>query len=141
MTKRSILVDRGYPASALLLAVLWTPSLERHAVLIVKSNQGDLVLDNLKDQVVRWDTLPYQWMKISTPEDPQFWRAVRLQKAVSSASAGSKRCRQYSYLAYPNNSGSASADRQSYFDECVANDGNVPKPTPAKLQSRVSNLR
>src|ERR1700690_4371278 len=80
MTKRSILLDRGYPASALLLAVLWTPSLERHAVLIVKSNQGDLVLDNLKDQVVRWDTLPYQWMKISTPEDPQFWRAVRCRK-------------------------------------------------------------
>jgi predicted transglutaminase-like cysteine proteinase len=139
MTKRHRLLDLGYPRSALLLAVLWTPSQERHAVLIVKSNQGDFVLDNLEDEVVRWDSLPYQWMKISTPGDPQFWRAiiVRPQTAVSSASvgssAGSKRCKQYSYLAYPNKPGSTGADRQSYFKECVAKDGNVPKPTRANL--------
>jgi hypothetical protein len=100
--------------------------------LVVESNQGDFVLDNLEDEVIRWDTLPYHWINISTPRDPQLWRAIRPRNAVSSA--GAKRCKQYSYLAYPHKSVSMSGDRQPYFMACVAKDGNVPKPAPAKLQ-------
>lgn len=134
MTKRSRLLDLGYPPSALLLAVGKTLSQERHIVLVVESDQGEFVLDNLEDEVVRWDSLPYQWIKISTPKDPQSWRAIVQRNAVSST--GAKRCRQYSYLAYPHKSGSMSDARQSYFRECVAKDGNVPKPVPAKRHGR-----
>ena len=138
MTKRSLLLDRGYPSSALLLAIGLTPSQEGHIVLVVVSDQGDFVLDNLEDEIVRWDTLPYHWIKISTPKDPQLWRAILPQNAVSSA--GAKRCKQYSYLAYPHKSVSMSGDRQSYLKECIAKDGNVPKPTPAKRHSRYAPI-
>lgn len=46
-----------------------------------------------------------------------------------------KRCMHYSYLAYPyKRPGSVhmSGDRQAYFKDCMAKDGNVPEPTPAK---------
>jgi predicted transglutaminase-like cysteine proteinase len=139
MTKRSLLLDRGYPSSALLLAIGLTPSQEGHIVLIVASDQGDFVLDNLQDEVIRWDTLPYHWLKMSTPKDPQLWRAILPQNAVSSQ--GAKRCKQYSYLAYPNNSASMASDRQSYFRECVAKDGNIPKPAPHREHHLRASLR
>lgn len=46
-----------------------------------------------------------------------------------------KRCMHYSYLVYPyNRPGSVrgSGDRQAYFRDCMANDGNVPAPTQIK---------
>jgi hypothetical protein len=54
------------------------------------------------------------------------------------ASAGpsaeiTKRCMHYSYLRYPyKRPGSVrmSGDRQSYFKDCMAKDGNVPEPAP-----------
>ena len=57
-----------------------------------------------------------------------------------SASAGptaetAKRCMRYSYLVYPyKRPGSVrmSGDRQAYFRDCMAKDGNVPPPTLAK---------
>lgn len=46
-----------------------------------------------------------------------------------------KRCIHYSYLVYPyKRPGSVrgSGDRQAYFRDCMAKDGNVPPPIPAK---------
>ena len=59
---------------------------------------------------------------------------------VSASSAPSaetaRRCMHYSYLVYPyKRPGSVrmSGDRQAYFKDCMAKDGNVPTPAPAKL--------
>jgi hypothetical protein len=44
-----------------------------------------------------------------------------------------KRCVRYSYVAYPyKRPGSVrmSGDRQAYFRDCMAKDGNVPEPVP-----------
>src|SRR5262249_20204811 len=73
LTKRSQLTDRGYPASALVLATAWLPNGEHHAVLVVLTNQGDLVLDNLRSAPVGYQHLPYRWDAIMSPENPQFW--------------------------------------------------------------------
>jgi hypothetical protein len=46
-----------------------------------------------------------------------------------------KRCMHYSYLLYPyKRPGSVrmSGDRQSYFRDCMAKDGNVPVPASEK---------
>jgi hypothetical protein len=58
----------------------------------------------------------------------------------ASASAGpsaetAKRCVHYSYLLYPYKRPGAvrmSGDRQAYFRDCMAKDGNVPVPASAK---------
>jgi hypothetical protein len=46
-----------------------------------------------------------------------------------------KRCIHYSYLLYPYKRPGAvrmSGDRQAYFRDCMAKDGNIPEPTSAK---------
>ena len=45
-----------------------------------------------------------------------------------------RRCMQYSYIAYPyKRPGSVrmSGDRQAYFRDCMAKEGNIPEPAPA----------
>lgn len=73
---RSRLLDRGYPSSALLLAVAITDRSEGHLVLVIVSDRGDFILDNLRVGLERWDALPYHWIKRSTPQNLQFWRAI-----------------------------------------------------------------
>lgn len=46
-----------------------------------------------------------------------------------------KRCMRYSYVAYPFKRPGAvpmSGNRQAYFKDCMAKDGNVPAPTQPK---------
>jgi predicted transglutaminase-like cysteine proteinase len=76
MKKRSQLLDLKLPSSALLMVVAIIPSGEAHLVLIVVTDQGDIVLDNLRENIVRWDSLPYHWVKRSSPKNPQFWQTI-----------------------------------------------------------------
>lgn len=76
LAKRSQLIDLKLPSSALLLAVGIVPSGEVHLVLIVVTDRGDFVLDNLRQNVVRWDRLPYQWIKRSSPKNSQYWHTI-----------------------------------------------------------------
>ena len=52
LAKRNALIKAGLPASALRLAYVKTSGGESHAVLIVKTSQGDLVLDNLTSSIL-----------------------------------------------------------------------------------------
>jgi predicted transglutaminase-like cysteine proteinase len=51
LRKRQELVDAGIPASSLRIAYVKTRRGEDHAVLIVKTNRADLVLDNLTSAI------------------------------------------------------------------------------------------
>ncbi len=127
LTKRSRLLNLGYPPSALLLAEAEIPDGKRHIVLVIASDQGDFVLDNLQPEVIRWDKLPYRWVMRSTSNNPKIWQTISQNAAPGAETA--KRCMRYSYLAYPyKRPGSApmSGDRQAYFRDCMAKDGNVP---------------
>ena len=76
LTKRARLLDAGWPSSALLLATARVPSGEEHIVVVVVTNSGDLVLDNLRPNVLNWGKLPYRWLKRSSPHDPREWNIV-----------------------------------------------------------------
>lgn len=62
MEKRRALIESGLPAADLELATARTPSAEDHLVLVVRTVAGDLVLDNLQDEIVPWQQLPYRWI-------------------------------------------------------------------------------
>ena len=51
------------PLSNLLITVVRKKNGEGHAVLTVRSNQGDLILDNLTDEVKTWDKTGYRFLK------------------------------------------------------------------------------
>lgn len=76
LAKRAALVQAGVPARALSIALVETRRGESHAVLLIDTDKGALVLDNLSPWIRRWDQTPYTWIARQTPGDPLTWRAV-----------------------------------------------------------------
>lgn len=76
LAKRAALIQAGIPARALSIALVETRRGESHAVLLIDTDKGALVLDNLSPWIRRWDQTPYTWIARQTPGDPLTWRAV-----------------------------------------------------------------
>ena len=76
VTKRHELIARGWPARDVLLSEVVTVSGEHHLVTVVRTNGGDLVLDNLTDQIKPWSRTTYRWVRIQTPKNPNYWASV-----------------------------------------------------------------
>jgi predicted transglutaminase-like cysteine proteinase len=76
VTKRSALLARGWPARTLLLSEVVTSWGEHHLVLVVRTSAGDLVLDNMSAQIRPWARAPYQWVRIQTPKNPNYWASL-----------------------------------------------------------------
>ena len=90
LLKRKLLIQRGWPQSALLLTVVRDELGEGHAVLTARTAQGDFVLDNKIRDVRIWHATPYQFLMRQSYVNPQAW--VSLERAVLSrpvVSAGS----------------------------------------------------
>jgi predicted transglutaminase-like cysteine proteinase len=71
--KRHELIRRGWPAAALALTVAKTPWGEGHLVVTVRTDQGDLVLDNLRSNIVSWQRTGYDWIMRQSERNPQYW--------------------------------------------------------------------
>lgn len=76
VTKRHELLARGWPSRALLLAEVVVPWGEHHLVLVVRTDHGDLVLDNLSAGIRLWSRTPYKWVRIQSSGNPNFWSAI-----------------------------------------------------------------
>jgi predicted transglutaminase-like cysteine proteinase len=76
VTKRHELLARGWPARSLLLSEVETSWGEHHLVLVVRTNEGDFVADNLNGDIRSWSNTPYQWVRIQSPNNPMFWSTV-----------------------------------------------------------------
>jgi predicted transglutaminase-like cysteine proteinase len=73
LTKKARLIGLGWPSGALLLAVAATSRNEEHVVLIVRTDEGDFVLDNLAKQVRRWSLTLYRWKAVQIPNEIWGW--------------------------------------------------------------------
>jgi predicted transglutaminase-like cysteine proteinase len=73
ITKKNRLLRAGWPSSALLLAIVKTRSGQDHAVLVVRTNEGDLVLDNLVPSLRSWGRSGYSGKSIQSPNDQWRW--------------------------------------------------------------------
>lgn len=76
VTKRHQLLAQGWPARALLLSEVVTTSGEHHLVLVVRTKNGDLVLDNLTPSIKPWSRAPYRWVRIQTPDHNRLWATI-----------------------------------------------------------------
>jgi len=52
------------------------PSGEHHLVVVVRTNEADLVLDNLNANCPSWCKTQYCWVRIQTPSAPTAWATV-----------------------------------------------------------------
>lgn len=84
VTKRHELVQSGFPAKAVRLAVVKTPSGIGHLVLVVATNKGNLVLDNLSEAILPWQLTKYHWVKIQSTSDARYWFEIRPRGLVLS---------------------------------------------------------
>jgi predicted transglutaminase-like cysteine proteinase len=76
LTKRAALLRKGFPSSSLLMTSVVTRRGELHAVLMVRTDRGDFVLDNLSPLVKPWSATGYRFTSMQSPDNPRMW--VRL---------------------------------------------------------------
>jgi predicted transglutaminase-like cysteine proteinase len=76
LTKRRALIALGWPEETLLLAAVYTEHNEGHLVLVARTSQGDLVLDNRLPRIAEWSVLPYRWVSMQSQMSPARWLRV-----------------------------------------------------------------
>jgi predicted transglutaminase-like cysteine proteinase len=73
LLKRKLLIDAGWPREALLITVVRDRQGEGHAVLTVKTDKGEFILDNQNENVVAWTETGYRFVKRQSQRDPNVW--------------------------------------------------------------------
>jgi len=73
LLKRRILIEHGWPESTLLITVVRDENNEGHAVLTVRTDRGDFVLDNKQRDIRAWAETPYTYVKQQSARNPLVW--------------------------------------------------------------------
>jgi predicted transglutaminase-like cysteine proteinase len=74
LLKRQRFIDElGWSTDALLITVVRETNGEWHAVLVVRTQGGDYVLDNLSDSIVPSYVTSYRYFKRQSDHDPNVW--------------------------------------------------------------------
>jgi predicted transglutaminase-like cysteine proteinase len=73
LLKRRMLMQAGWPRTALLMTIVHETNGEGHAVLTVRTDKGELVLDNLNEKILLWSETPYSYYKRQSQADPNVW--------------------------------------------------------------------
>jgi predicted transglutaminase-like cysteine proteinase len=73
LEKRKRLIEAGWPRQALLVTVVRDRKGDGHAVLTVKTDRGDFVLDNQEARVKGWTDTGYKFIKRQSETHPSKW--------------------------------------------------------------------
>ena len=73
LLKRRLLIERGWPASTLLITVVRDENDEGHAILTVRTSEGDFLLDNKRQEILPWNQSAYSFVKRQATWDPGIW--------------------------------------------------------------------
>lgn len=80
LLKRRYLLGLGFSADTLLITVVLDEKKEGHAVLTVTTSEGDFILDNRRNDIMRWSDLEYTFLKRQSPHDPRVWVSLASDK-------------------------------------------------------------
>jgi predicted transglutaminase-like cysteine proteinase len=73
LLKRKLLMQAGWPREALLITVVRDRKGDGHAVLTVKTDKGEFILDNQNENVVAWTETGYRFVKRQSQSDHNVW--------------------------------------------------------------------
>ena len=76
LLKRRDLMQAGISPANLLITVVRKPDGEGHAVLTVRTDKGDFVLDNLVDGVKNWSETEYTYLKRQATNNTGRWVSI-----------------------------------------------------------------
>ena len=87
LAKRRDLINAGWPESVLLMSVVKQADGEGHAVLLVRTDRGDLVLDNQVGQILVWKDTSYQFIKRQSQTDSRKWVGIDDTRIITASAA------------------------------------------------------
>jgi predicted transglutaminase-like cysteine proteinase len=90
LLKRRLLIRAGWPREALLLTVVRDRKDEGHAVLTVKTDRGEFILDNQVDEILPWYETGYRFMKRQSQHDQNVWVSLSESRPVAAASVAKR---------------------------------------------------
>ena len=76
LLKRKKLIERGFSVADLLITVVRKPDGEGHAVLTLRTTDGDYILDNLTDDVKLWTDTNYTYLKRQASFNTGRWVSI-----------------------------------------------------------------
>ena len=76
LLKRRMLIQAGWPREALLVTVVRDKKGDGHAVLTVKTDKGDFILDNQAEEILLWSDTGYRFVKRQSQINPNSWVAL-----------------------------------------------------------------
>ena len=78
LAKRKALIRAGVDPRALSIAIVKTRRGEMHAILLVQTLRGEVVLDNLSPWILSWRDAPYEWVSRQVAGSAVDWVSVDL---------------------------------------------------------------
>ena len=82
LQKRKLLMAAGWPRGALLMTVVRDQNGNGHAILTVKTDRGEYVLDNQTNDVLLWADTGYRFVKRQSQSDPNVWVSLGEPRAA-----------------------------------------------------------
>lgn len=76
LQKRKVLMEMGFPRQALLMTIVRDHENNGHTILTVKTDKGDLILDNMAEDIKVWDMTGYNFVKRQSQSDPNVWVSI-----------------------------------------------------------------
>lgn len=73
LLKRRLLIQAGWPREALLITVVRERNGDGHAVLTVKTDKGEFILDNQHSDIRLWSDTDYRFVKRQSQFDQNVW--------------------------------------------------------------------
>jgi predicted transglutaminase-like cysteine proteinase len=73
LLKRRMLMQAGWPREALLITVVRERNGDGHAVLTVKTDKGEFILDNQHPDILLWSDTNYRFVKRQSQHDQNVW--------------------------------------------------------------------
>jgi predicted transglutaminase-like cysteine proteinase len=80
LAKRRQLIELGWPVSTLLMTVAKEGDGEGHAVLMVRTDRGDFILDNQDSTIRDWKDSPYHFLKRQSQANAGQWVSIADQR-------------------------------------------------------------
>jgi len=88
LMKRKLLIEAGWPRASLLMTVVVDHHGDGHLILMARTDRGDLILDNMREEIVSWDRTGYRFVKRQSAFNPNDWVAIEAAGELRTAAVG-----------------------------------------------------
>ena len=87
LLKRRLLAEAGLPRRAMRMTVVVDEAGDGHAVLMIRTDRGDLILDNKTDAVLPWHRTGYAFVKRESQSSAAAWVSLGVAAGPSATAA------------------------------------------------------